>query len=75
MTIGSKPISGSFVVSGECYTRLEKVGNEFYISKLSTKVKSLESRINIRICYSGLRVSLTSLLSFGKLCLSKWSAR
>ena len=31
-TEGSTLMSGSFVVSGECYARLEKVGNESYIS-------------------------------------------
>ena len=42
-TEGSTLMSGSFVVSGECYARLEKVGNESYISKLS-----LEAKINGR---------------------------
>ena len=31
-TEGSTLMSGSFVVSGECYARLEKVGNVLYIS-------------------------------------------
>ena len=39
-TEGSTLMSGSFVVSGECYARLEKVGNESYISKLSLEAKS-----------------------------------
>ena len=41
---GSKLMSGSFVVSGECYAKLEKVGNESYISKLSIEAKSMESK-------------------------------
>lgn len=40
-TEGSTLMSGSFVVSGECYVRLEKVGNESYISKLSLEAKSM----------------------------------
>ena len=37
--VGSTLMSGSFVVSGECYARLEKVGNESYISRLSMEAK------------------------------------
>lgn len=40
-TEGSTLMSGSFVVSGECYARLEKVGNESYISRLSLEAKSM----------------------------------
>lgn len=42
-TSGSSLLSGSFVVSGECYARLEKVGNESYISKLSMEAKTMGS--------------------------------
>jgi len=42
-TTGSSLLSGSFVVSGECYARLEKVGNESYISKLSMEAKTMGS--------------------------------
>jgi len=42
--VGSKLLSGSFVVSGECYARLEKVGDESYISKLSTQAKTMKSK-------------------------------
>lgn len=34
-TIGDSLLSGSFVVSGECYARLTAVGRESYISKLT----------------------------------------
>ena len=34
-TPGSRLMSGSFVVSGECYARLEKVGKHSYISRLT----------------------------------------
>ena len=38
---GSKLMSGSFVVSGEAYAQLEKVGKDSYISKLTMKAKSM----------------------------------
>ena len=40
-TEGSTLMSGSLGVAGECYARLEKVGNESYISKLSLEAKSM----------------------------------
>lgn len=39
----SELLSGSFVVSGQCYARLVKVGNESYISKLTREAKSMGS--------------------------------
>ncbi len=38
---GDSLLSGSFVVSGKCTARLEKVGNESYISKLTGEAKVL----------------------------------
>lgn len=38
-SVGSGLMSGSFVVSGECFARLEKVGEESYISKLTIQAK------------------------------------
>lgn len=43
-SVGSTLMSGSFVVSGECYARLERVGNDSYISKLSMEAKSMGSK-------------------------------
>ena len=40
-TPGSKLMSGSFVVSGECYARLERVGKHSYISKLTAEAKAM----------------------------------
>ena len=37
--VGNELMSGSFVVSGSCTARLEKVGAESYISKLTIKAK------------------------------------
>lgn len=39
----SELLSGSFVVSGQCYARLVKVGNESYISRLTREAKSMGS--------------------------------
>ena len=40
-TPGSRLMSGSFVVSGECYARLEKVGKYSYISRLTAEAKAM----------------------------------
>ena len=50
-TEGSTLMSGSFVVSGECYARLEKVGNESYISKLSLEAKSMGGKEQSEMAY------------------------
>ncbi|MCP9312978.1 cation-translocating P-type ATPase [Liquorilactobacillus satsumensis] len=34
-------LSGSFIVAGKCYARLDKVGNDAYISKLTLKAKAM----------------------------------
>jgi len=39
--IGSELLSGSFVVSGQCYARLNCVGEESYISKLTAEAKAM----------------------------------
>ncbi len=38
---GSKLLSGSFVVAGQCYAKLECVGEESYISKLTAEAKAM----------------------------------
>lgn len=43
-TGGAKLMSGSFVVSGKCYAKLEKVGNDSYISKLTKEAKELGTK-------------------------------
>lgn len=40
---GDELMSGSFIVSGECYARLDKVGEDSYISKLTLEAKSMNS--------------------------------
>ena len=42
--VGNNLMSGSFVVSGECYARLERVGDESYISKLSIEAKTMKNK-------------------------------
>jgi len=37
--VGSVLYAGSFVVSGECYARVDKVGNDNFIEQISSKVK------------------------------------
>ena len=39
-TPGERLLSGSFVTSGECVARLERVGNESYISRLALEAKA-----------------------------------
>ncbi len=41
--VGDKLISGSFVVTGECYARLTEVGQDSYISKLTIAAKTMQS--------------------------------
>ena len=43
-TPGSTLMSGSFVVSGECYAKLERVGVDSYISRLSIEAKSMSGK-------------------------------
>ena len=38
---GDTLMSGSFIVSGDCYGRLEKVGADSYISKLTNEAKTI----------------------------------
>lgn len=41
---GDALMSGSFVVSGECYARLEKVGADSYISQLTLEAKAMNRK-------------------------------
>ena len=40
---GDTLLSGSFIVAGRCYARLDKVGDASYIAKLSKQAKALSS--------------------------------
>lgn len=71
-TVGSTLMSGSFGVSGECYARLEKVGNESYISKLSLEAKSMGGKeqsemirsINLIVKWVGIVIIPIGLILF-----------
>ena len=41
---GDKLMSGSFVVSGECRARLDKVGEDSYISRLTMEAKAMDDQ-------------------------------
>lgn len=41
---GSQLMSGSFIISGKCYARLERVGADSYISKLTLKAKEMQTK-------------------------------
>jgi HAD ATPase, P-type, family IC len=41
---GDSLMSGSFIVSGSCYARLEKVGKDSYISQLTLEAKAEKTR-------------------------------
>ena len=41
---GDKLMSGSFSVSGQCHARLDKVGEDSYISKLTLQAKAMQSK-------------------------------
>ena len=45
-------MSGSFVVSGECYAKLTKVGAESYISQLTLKAKAIKTGEQSEIIHS-----------------------
>ena len=40
---GDSLMSGSFIVSGKCYARLDKVGMDSYISKLTMEAKEMQN--------------------------------
>ena len=42
--VGTELMSGSFVVSGKAYARLEKVGKNSYVSKLTLEAKAMNSK-------------------------------
>lgn len=41
---GDKLMSGSFIVSGQCHARLDKVGEDSYISKLTLQAKAMQAK-------------------------------
>ncbi len=56
-SVGAPLLSGSFVVSGRCYAKLEKVGDESFASKLSADAKKIKKKQQ-----PGMMKSLTVLI-------------
>ncbi len=48
---GDMLMSGSFIISGECRARLDKVGDSSYIAKLSSQAKQLDEREHSKMLY------------------------
>ena len=43
-TLGDELMSGSYIISGECYAQLTKVGAESYISQLTLQAKKIKTK-------------------------------
>lgn len=71
---GSELMSGSFLVTGECYAKLTAVGKDSYISKLTAEAKKLETKessemvrdINKIVVFAGIAIIPVGLLLFGR---------
>jgi len=68
---GATLYSGSFVVSGKCYARVDKVGNESYTAKLSAKAKryqkpksELMNTLNTIMKFIGIAIVPLTVLTF-----------
>lgn len=71
---GDELMSGSFVVSGQCYARLDKVGEDSYISKLTMEAKAMNEEeqsemirvLNKLVGVVGIIIIPIGLLLFGQ---------
>ncbi|BCJ95833.1 ATPase P [Anaerocolumna cellulosilytica] len=69
---GNKLLSGSFVVSGQCFAKLENVGKHSYISKLTAEAKTVGSdeqsemicSINLLVKWIGIGIIPIGVLLF-----------
>ena len=69
---GDSLMSGSFLVSGTCYARLEKVGAESYINKLTAQAKTVKQgeqsemirSLNIIVLIAGIAIIPIGLILF-----------
>lgn len=69
----SELLSGSFVVSGECYAKVTKVGAESYISKLTLQAKAIKNgeqseiirSLNRIVKIAGIAIIPVGVLLFG----------
>ncbi len=73
---GDNLMSGSFIVSGECYARLDKVGEDSYISKLALEAKKMPKgeqsemirSLNRLVKYVGIALIPIGIALFGQAC-------
>lgn len=72
-TIGGQLLSGSFIVSGECYAKIEKVGKNNYIHQIAKKAKEFKAPqsnlfkdLNRLIKYIGIALVPIGILTFLK---------
>lgn len=71
---GDHLMSGSFIVSGSCYARLEKVGEDSYISKLTLEAKAAKEgeqsemirSLNRLVMVVGILIIPIGLILFGQ---------
>lgn len=56
-TVGTELLSGSFVISGKCYARLEYVGSDSFVSRLTIDAKKSKKKQQV-----GMMRSLTLLI-------------
>ncbi len=66
-------LSGSFIVSGECYARVDKIGNDNYINQIAKKAKEFKTPqsnlfkdLNRLIKYIGIALIPIGVLTFFK---------
>jgi cation-transporting ATPase E len=81
---GDKLMSGSYIVSGSCRARLEKVGKESYISKLTLQAKKSRKgeqsemirSLNRIVKFAGFAIiPIGSILFYQSYCLNEMSIR
>ena len=81
---GDKLMSGSYIVSGSCRARLEKVGRESYISKLTLQAKKSRKgeqsemirSLNRIVKFAGFAIiPIGSILFYQSYCLNEMSIR
>lgn len=72
-TVGDELLSGSFLVSGKCYARVEKIGKDNYIQTIASRAKEFKAPvsnlfkdINSLIKYIGIILIPLGVLTFLK---------
>ena len=72
-TVGASLLSGSFIVSGQCYAKVEKIGKDNYIYQMAKKAKEFKAPqsnlfkdLNRLIKYIGIALVPIGILTFLK---------